>query len=560
MTMSNITMASILFSSILYTYWGIWNTFFQQDEWASLGFVQAQGLWGNIPSISLLELFAGKERILGSLLNNVFHYQFPFEPHAFFFFALIVHGVNGLLVYVIGTKVLHDMRASAIAAIVFALASVPSQSVTWISSHTTVLPSALFALSGIYFYFLYRQRRAWVYFGVSMVLVYVSYLFKETGIFLIAWLPWVHYVLGSNLHQARRTLVQFLPGVVLFSLIFVIRLFHLPGSPAVGVASASAVSPVVHVLVHALWYPLVGFSQVFIAPGILFRAASAFQLLMYDFLRTVPSAPAVVTIVIADMISVLATVGISIVCAALYMRFAPVRRSILLCVAFIVLSFLPFVLLDRASSAYFESRYYYFAAVGAAWLIGICFSSLIRHAQHIRSSGVYALVVMLLWGGLGAYVYKQSTYIRRAVAQLSITSSERVAFLMALNQRKAQIPQKPIFYIEGDSPGYYGIVNLSVPFQQGMGYTLMSWFFETGVVPQSLLSSYYLWNINEQGYTEVGDKGFGYFWDKARLESLLLTRPDIDATQLIGYRYTSSNKTLTDITEELRAHVVTLRK
>jgi hypothetical protein len=550
----------LLFSSILYTYWGIWNTFFQQDEWASLGFVQAQGLWGNIPSFSLLELFAGKERILGSLLNNLFHYQFPFEPYAFFFFALIVHGINSFLVYLIGTKVLQDTRASAIAAFVFALASVPSQSVTWISSHTTVLPSALFALGSIYLYFLYRQHRAWVYFGTSMAFLYVSYLFKETSIFLIVWLPLVHYVSSSISHRARRTLVQFLPGIVLFFFIFAVRLVYLPGTQAAGVVATSTVSLLIHTIVHSFWYPLVGFSQVFIPQEILFRVAGAFQSVMYEFLQVAPIAPAVVTIVIADMISLLATVGIGIICAGLYIKFTYIRRSILLCSAFIILSFIPFVLLDRASSAYFESRYYYFAAIGAAWLIGICFSSFVRMAQQIRRSGIYIMVSMLLWIGIGAYVYKQSVFIQRAVTELSIISRERTAVLHALSGRKTQMPQKPIFYIEGDSPGYYGIANLAVPFQQGVGYTLMSWFFDTGVVPSSLLSSYYLWNINEQGYTEVEGGGFGYFWDKVQLESLLIARSDIEVTQLIGYRYTSSDKTLTDITEELRAHVMTLRK
>ena len=87
-----------------------------------------------------------------------------------------------------------------------------------------------------------------------------------------------------------------------------------------------------------------------------------------------------------------------------------------------------------------------------------------------------------------------------------VESQTRIKFL---NQMSLLLPKlesnKNIFYITGDTDYY--IVGNKVPFQQGMGYTLMVWYYHTGKIPKDLINENFLWELNSQGYKEIDNKG-----------------------------------------------------
>ena len=90
--------------------------------------------------------------------------------------------------------------------------------------------------------------------------------------------------------------------------------------------------------------------------------------------------------------------------------------------------------------------------------------------------------------------------------------------------------------------------------QQGMGYTLMVWYYGIGLAPRQcseLIKDYYLWEMNGQGYREVDGVGYGYFWDKDELEKALKEN-NLTIKNVSAFYYDSKNQTTADITNALQ--------
>jgi len=108
---------------------------------------------------------------------------------------------------------------------------------------------------------------------------------------------------------------------------------------------------------------------------------------------------------------------------------------------------------------------------------------------------------------------------------------------------------KNVFYVTGDKE-YYGPHNM-VPFQQGMGYTLMVWYYHTGKIPASFVEGNVLWDITTQGYKEVNGQGFGYFSDLPSLQSAYHTY-HFSKTDVVSFYLDSKKQQLINTTEGTR--------
>jgi len=70
-----------LFTGVCFLiYSGLFNTFYQQDEWMPLGHVIASGANALFPESSVLEVLFGQGRILALEIYFIFFHFFPFLP------------------------------------------------------------------------------------------------------------------------------------------------------------------------------------------------------------------------------------------------------------------------------------------------------------------------------------------------------------------------------------------------------------------------------------------------------------------------------------------------
>ena len=552
-----LVVAVLLGVLIIFTYGGLKNTFFQQDEWASIGFVRgAHSVLGELPMLSLIQVAAGNQRILGSLINNIFHFYMPFNIWPFVLFSIMFHWANALLVFVFVKRLTKNYLLGFTAAGIFSLLYTPSEALVWFSSHTTALPNCFFVLLALHSYLSYLENSNARYKIAAYVSFIVSLLFKESSIFLFFIFPLMDmFFVKRKISVAKIALRHaVLLGYGLF--IIAARAVNLITVQAhVGVFSTGQPNYPVNIVIHALSYPVTSFSQLFIPNKILFKLAPFFQTAMYEFITSHPLRTAINTIMVSDMLSVYFTCLFLITGGIVLYVEKGVRGRLIFAYQFTFLSFLPFAVVDRPLSSYLESRYYYLGSIGAAMIIAFIIEALYLRIKT-RSTPVVFIGVIFITVIFASYIYKNTVFIKRDINEKIITANERKVFLTDLKNKSSILPEKPIFYIEGDSPGFYGLSDLAVPFQQGMGYTIMVWFFDTGKIPGSFLSSSFLWNINAQGYKEDKEKGFGYYWNRDALKHLFAQRPDISPGQVVGFRYVASQKKLIDITGEIRNDIV----
>lgn len=519
-----------LLAIILYTYWGLWDTFFQQDEWASMGLAFSGGLFAGIKDVAFVELAAGKMRAAGTLLNTIFHLYFPFNILLFSVFALAIHWVNSILVYHFAFQVTKRPFIAFVSALYFSVAAISSGAVTWISAYTTALVNATFVLISLICYMKFLHTSRVRYRTASFIAATIAFLFKESSIFVFILLPFLSVLFGTKRTSLKKIVIDHAPLLIYLGFIILVRTVSLLGPEGrQGVFVTQQPNVLARLATHALFYPVLSFSQLYIPQEIMAKVTGK--------------------IAVSDTIAVVTSM-IFITYALLFAyKHIAFRTTVFFCLLYSFLSFLPFIVLDRPLSSYLESRYYYLGIIGAAILLGtlLDYWNALFVKTRFRSVALVSICILS-----SVVLYKNSTYVRREIRRQIITANDRKLFLSGIKEIYSALPDNPIFYITGDSPGFYGIGDLSVPFQQGMGYTMMVWYFDTGKIPAELLSDMYLWNINEQGYRQIQGKGFGYFYQIGKLQQAFREDPTLAQEQVIGFSYKAGAKELIDITQDVR--------
>src|SRR5690606_30212029 len=121
---------------------------------------------------------------------------------------------------------------------------------------------------------------------------------------------------------------------------------------------------------------------------------------------------------------------------------------------------------------------------------------------------VFSSLTFLFIVGLLLNIYLTRSHVQK----LSEVSIERVSVLDQLSAIYPSLKQKNIFFITGDQNFYLSEGN-NLPFQQGTGYTLLTWYGKEDNRVNKLLDSGTLWDLGSQGYYKDGSFEFGYFWD-----------------------------------------------
>ena len=158
---------------------------------------------------------------------------------------------------------------------------------------------------------------------------------------------------------------------------------------------------------------------------------------------------------------------------------------------------------------------------------------------------------------LGFFLIKHIQLTLREIARLSIEAQERISLLNQMKIFQDSLPDKPIFFITGNSE-YYSVKSLHVPFQQGVGYTLMAWFANSSKIPVALLGTDppFLWDVYEEGYKTIGTKGFGFFYDYNDLLKFMSENSSISPKQVVAFYYDSNSKMLSSISEKVQENLI----
>ena len=507
---------TILLFSVLAVYWGVWNGFFQQDEWKGLGSFFARNtenivvLFGDLYS-SVFKLGVAHFLPWVPPVNHLRYALFglSYEPYAVF--SLATHAVITVLVYFLALKVTSKKTASFIGALFFGVAVTASQSVIWVGTSIPTQFAVLFAILSIHQWLIWLDTKKRVPLFFSVVSAVLAIGFKETGLLLFVLLP----VLGALYEPTRRTLY--------FKSLFI---------------AGGAYALFRYVLLIPTFGVIDGFATVL---ALLANAANNFFLVLTRgfVLQLVPQ----------DMVLRFETKGILLIVAGIVLIGALVlyawrqkgqkARAYWTAILFILFAFLPLAFLPsiEIESTFLPPRSYYMPLVG----VGVLTAVILKYSYS-------KLLVGLLIGLMALHVY----HLRADIMHFNELGDLRTRILRSISLRYPDLPAKAVFFIESNRV-YYGLAagSEAVPFQSGFGQTLLVWYSPDNAFPKSFYSNNFLWEITSQGYKEEENRGFGYFRKRDELENAI-SEYSIKPESVIAFNWNGVTEVLTDVTDQLR--------
>ncbi len=534
---------------IVIGYWGITGVFYQQDEWQQIGLIRSGVISFNpFHDFSLTKLLVGQGRFFSDLILGSFLQLFPFNNAPLAVASLLLHILNAYLVFALVEKLVKNRLTAFLAALFFAVNAVSNQAVIWGAAIATLPATSLILLSIFsYLNFLETDRKSWLYYSLGAL--FLSLFFKEIGIFLIIFLPVLWFIkrdkaTWSGLFKTNWLLLAY------GALIIAVRISQiLFGGTKNGTIISGEAGALAKILVHLVLYPLTGIFQT-LAPSKPIYDFARWQIahIQYSYLHVTPLAEIVPQTIITDMLTMFGT-GLLILLVVLAFRREAnpeqKNRSSLALIGFLLaaLSFLPYAILDRGGS-YMDSRYYYVAAIGTGMILAALLSWLFERKLLGK---ILATILAAAFFSVHFYYLQYEIKGQRTVA------AARQHILHSIKELQPELKSRTVVYVTGNQDYYIG--GNKIPFQQGFGNTLLVWYKDDSQFTKELLADKYLWDQGSQGFTEQGERAFGFFNLLPDLKKAVADH-QFEPELIQAYYWDDPKQELTDISESIREAAV----
>ena len=489
--------------------WG----FFQQDEWFSYGFYIAHS------DLSLSDLlryyFAPDIGHYNPLTNLVQHGLFKVFGMNFFVFAgigIVLHLLVVLAVYFFLRKVFKDHgMISFMLALLFGVLGAQFQAVSWVVADISTLTASFFGVVAMCVFWEFLDNKKHSYLLLSLFLVVVSLMFKEItiGLFPLFFLVLLIKTFRSvHLKEFGQILLISITGASYaffrLAMIFI---------PVAGVERSLVTDsqPLGNIILNFLVIPISTISQIIIP----FNKLS---------------------LILGIIFIVLGFVAYS------RSRGDRYRGLVLFAIAWVIFNSFIFAFSPEKVGIQFavDSRNLYFSAIGGVIYLG---SMVYLIFKNQKSRLLIVLISLFIFNIL---------WLERNLYLLTMLGGERREILETIKENHASLPKKVVFFAQS-TDGYFGLseTEMIMPFQSGFGRTLLTWYWDSEKFPISFFSSKFLWGIKDQGYQEVGERGFGYFRHFSDLAKFYENSGLSYKETLIAYIYDSQERVLKENSEEM---------
>lgn len=499
-------------------FWDFPGMWFQQDEWHSFGFIASEGLRYVTLDHSPLQMLVS-DRIGARAINYLLFTQFGLTSQWYAAVAFLFHIVNTILVYALVSSLIKKKTGAWIAALFFFVNSVSHQAFTWFGTMAGSAPSLTFLLLSVMWYLRFLREGTDRAKYLSLFFLWISFLFKETGLFLLVLYPLYYLLLKKG--KIGKMVREHIPFIAYAALIAVLRMseiFAPAGETNVLITARSGLGGIIG---NLFLYPISAVSQLFIPSQVMYTWTQ--KIVPFVFPAIEPGTTAfdlASQVTIGNALSVLLSVLLLMCFFVVFKRGKKgekdKREAIAGSLLFLLLSFLPYVFIRRGE-AYLEPRYYYAGAAAAAILAGVIIEGFLSSKKRLATAtGVLFVFLFALTHGR---IIRSDLRFQKQVGE------ERRNIINTIVRRVPTVPPKVIFYVSGDT-SYYGLGELTVPFQSGLGQVLLLTYGLKGQIDPAFFheGSFmetqdrgFLYDTIDQGYKEVGSRGFGYFWDKTAL-------------------------------------------
>lgn len=543
MVIKNKKLLYIFFSSLAITilfYWRIFNTFYQQDEWQAFGHFIASGWHVLGENLSLIDLILAKGRLLTVALYAALFTIQPYNVTLIAIIALLMHALNGFLLYRLLVKIIKNEFASIVGMIFFLTNAVANQAVIWSGASLAIIISTTFVLLSLSYFWNYLFSSQLKDFILSILFIFISLHFKESA---LAVLP-LYVVMYIVLHKKKLHKSFFLIALIPTLYFILFATFRVGGS----LTSSQRVGDYINsthnvkevIFANAVTYTFTSFSQLLFPAPIIYNLADNFVRIEYAYLENNAQFQLIAQSLGTDFINFAISflfLSLLIVVVILKREYRPA----LFFIGVLLACLMPYILIQRGNS-YLESRYYYLLLIPMSGLMGIILHSVSKYKNK------FALIIAssLLFIIILHYYFVTTQELKNQQYQARV----RLSILHSLKEQIPSLKSKAVIYVASDTS--YILPSNPLPFQEGVGYTFLMYLYTNKDEElKALLLENFLWDVGTQGYKEINGRGYGFFSDFSELKKAMqeynLTKSDV-----IGLQYDSHTNKLIDITKSIQ--------
>lgn len=493
-------------------YSSIWWVFFQHEEWAAFGnFFSGVYIPTFAPAVAHYVPFT-------VLFVQLYFKLFQLNSYGYVFVSLASHILIVFLVYKIAYKLLTKPWLALLVAGFFALNASSHQATSWLVANTNTHMSTIFALLSILA--IVDWKKIWL----SMFLLIIALLFKETPIALFIFLP---FLVSENWNRLKILISGGIYFVFRFSMLFFAR-SHIDDRLVTETQS------LYEVVTNLFTFPAKMFAESLFPIRLLLSLAKHLSGSASDYFVENVSLQIIYWLIFIGFVG-----------GSWYLirksKDFKLKKTVVFGLLFFFVNSLIYVLSPGrgGSIPVVDSRNLYFPLIGfSIYLISVIYIL-------FKNKAVWIILALI-----GIHV----VWLNKELISLANIGRERKAILEQVKLENPKLSQRTVFYMESDKP-FYGMADDQkiFPFQINLGYTLIVWYWPSERFPRGFGDqTKFLYGMTEEGYREDGGRGIGYFRDFKSLQEAVL-KYNLPKESIIAYHYDSGTKRTINITKETRA-------
>lgn len=526
-----------LILSVLIVYHQLPYSFFQQDEWLSFGRrITFEGMgWTRL----IREAFSptvGHFNPLNFVTLNWLIRLFGLNYAWYALVSLFLHSLAAILVFYLGLYLSKDYLFSFLSSLLFAVWDSSAQATTWVLADVGYHGATICSLVGIIMALKLTETHSFKYFIMSPMFLLFSVLFKEITVAMFVIIPLAILIFDSRKIKQKWLLVLPYLGIGTVYLFFRLASIFLPQSYRLETVVTKTQS-LSQIAVNLRQLPIRSIAQSTI-PLEVWRT-------FYDRLQINLELPTLEAVFASTPLTIIGLFFILVVVGLWFKnRQDDQGKIIIFSLSWMILNSLVFVFSPERSKELLviDSRYLYFISIGTIFLI-------VSLTRVIFKKKILTVVILAILLGLNGW------FLERKINSLAEEGQLRKAILNKIKTSQPSLPPKVIFYTESDS-SFYGLSpnERIFPFQSGIGQILLVWYHTPADFPKSFFQNKFLWDLNSQGYQEVGLRGFGYFHYFNQLVDYLQDY-QLPIESIVSFSYDSKMQITTDNTDEVRGRI-----
>lgn len=535
------------FGLILFFTHGLFNNFFEQDEWGAIGVTIHSALlpWWNI-FISRGYHFSP----IGYVLWLALYRFFGLHAEYYTFVQLLMHAAASYLVYSLSSRLSRDKKVGLLTGILFATNGRAYQAFMHLAINTTV---GVFIFIMLFFVYLHTIKNK-LFTAAQVISLFIIFLtavsIREEGVLIVP--MFIIYLLVFDRIRLNRQNVKpfFYLGIGFFTFVgfrYISQRLNVDYIPTQMQASYGSV------LYNFGTLPIKLVVQNIISGVNIFKylVANGSQIYSDTQISVLGAYPVFMDLAFAVIfIFMLTAYGIWL----LICKSRAIIKLLLFCIFWLISN--AFILAFVGRRLYIvEERYLYVSSFPVLLLISVFIISLFR----VRVKNVYTQLLCKLISVSIILVLLTTSYfeIQDAVKYKSFNGKARKSLLASIVAVHPTIPEKTIFYFQCKGVCHHNeLFGLSsawvLPFSSGPGWNILVLYCQKQeAIWGKFLTDDYLLNLNSQGYKEMGNDGFGYFTDKKLLKDTLREKR-LSSTTVIALEYDEDSYKVTDISSIFR--------